>query len=139
MSGDPAQDYFSDGMTEDIITELSHFRQLFVTARNSSFQYRDKAVDIRRVARELGVQYVVEGSARKAGNRVRVTAQLIDGATGNNVWAERYDRDLHDILTVQSVQLPSTRRTCVPMTAIYVDLTIGCASRAKTTRRLGMS
>jgi TolB-like protein/Tfp pilus assembly protein PilF len=102
MSGDPAQDYFSDGITEDIITELSYFRQLFVTARNSSFQYRDKAVDIRRVAHELGVQYVVEGSARKAGNRVRVTAQLIDGATGNNVWAERYDRDLHDILTVQS-------------------------------------
>lgn len=102
MSGDPGQDYFSDGITEDIIIELSHFRQLFVIARNSSFQYRDRAVDVRRVARELGVQYVVEGSARKAGNRVRVTAQLIDGATGNNVWAERYDRDLHDILTVQS-------------------------------------
>ena len=102
MSGDPGQDYFSDGITEDIIIELSQFRQLFVTARNSSFQYRDKAVDVRRAARELGVQYVVEGSVRKADSRVRVTAQLIDGATGNHVWAERYDRDLHDILTVQS-------------------------------------
>ena len=101
MSGDPEQEYFSDGITEDIITELSRFRSLFVIARNSSFQYRDKAVDVRRVARELGVQYVVEGSVRKLGERLRFTAQLIDASTGNHLWAERYDRDLKDIFAVQ--------------------------------------
>jgi len=102
MSGDPEQRYFSDGITEDILTELSHFRQLFVVARNSTFKYRDRAVDIRSVARELGAQYVVEGSVRKAGNRARVTVQLIEGATGNHVWAERLDRDLQDIFAVQA-------------------------------------
>jgi adenylate cyclase len=102
MSGDPEQRYFSDGITEDILTELSHFRQLFVVARNSTFKYRDRAVDIRSVARELGAQYVVEGSVRKAGNRARVTVQLIEGATGNHVWADRLDRDLQDIFAVQA-------------------------------------
>jgi TolB-like protein len=101
LSGDLEQQYFSDGITEDLITELSRFRQLFVIARNSSFQYRGKDVDVRRVGRELGVQYVVEGSIRKAAERVRITAQLIDAATGNHLWAERFDRDYHDVFAVQ--------------------------------------
>ena len=93
MSGDSEQEYFSDGITEDIITELSRFHSLFVIARNSSFQYRDKAVDVRRVARDLGVQYVVEGSVRKGGPRAH-HAQLIDAMSGNHLWSERYDRKL---------------------------------------------
>jgi TolB-like protein/class 3 adenylate cyclase/tetratricopeptide (TPR) repeat protein len=101
LSGDSEQLYFSDGITEDIITGLSHFRQLFVIARNSSFQYRDKPVDVRRVAEALGVRYMVEGSVRKAGNRLRVTAQLIDAASGSHIWAERFDRELTDIFVVQ--------------------------------------
>src|SRR5262249_2226939 len=101
LSGDPEQQYFSDGITEDIITELSRFRSLFVIARNSSFQFRDKAVDVRRVGSELGVQYVIEGSIRRSGERLRVTTQLIEAETGNHIWAERYDRDLHDIFAVQ--------------------------------------
>ncbi len=101
LSGDPEQRYFSDGITDDIITELSRFRELFVIARNSSFQYRDKATDVKRIGRELGVQYVVEGSVRKAGNRVRITAQLVDAGTGNHLWAERYDRDMGEIFAVQ--------------------------------------
>ncbi len=101
MSGDPEQEYFADGITEDIITELSRFRSLFVIARNSSFAFRGEAVDIGEVGRRLGVQYVVEGSVRKAGNRVRVTAQLVEAESGNHVWAERYDRDLEDIFAVQ--------------------------------------
>jgi adenylate cyclase len=101
MSGDPEQEYFADGMVEDIITELSRFRALFVIARNSTFTYKGKAVDVRQVARELGVRYVVEGSIRKAGNNVRVTAQLIDAVTGNHLWAERYDRTLEDVFAVQ--------------------------------------
>ena len=100
MSGDPEQAYFSDGITEDLITELSRFRSLFVIARKSSFQFRE-TVDMKRVGRELGVQYLVEGSVRRAGNRVRVTAQLIDARTGNHLWAERFDRDLADIFSVQ--------------------------------------
>jgi TolB-like protein len=101
MSGDPEQRYFSDGVTEDIITELSRFRDLFVIARNSSFQYRDKATDVRRVARELGVRYVVEGSLRRAGDYLRITVQLIEATTGNHVWSERYDRRLADVFTIQ--------------------------------------
>ena len=101
MSGDPEQRYFSDGITEDIITELSRFRQLKVVARNSSFRYRDLDVDIRRVGRELGVNYVVEGSVRRLGKRLRITAQLIDGATGSHLWAERFDRDESEIFAVQ--------------------------------------
>jgi TolB-like protein len=101
MSGDSEQQYFSDGITEDIITDLSRFRALFIIARNSSFQYRDRAVDIKRVARELGVQYVVEGSVRRVEDRVRITAQLIDAASGNHLWAQRYDRDMQDIFAVQ--------------------------------------
>ena len=101
MSGDHDQEYFSDGITEDIITELSRFRSLFVIARNSSFAFREKSVDVSEVGRKLGVQYVVEGSVRKAGNRVRVTVQLIEAETGNHIWAERYDRELEDIFAVQ--------------------------------------
>jgi adenylate cyclase len=101
LSGDAEQAYFSDGITEDVITGLSHFRQLFVIARNSSFQYRDKAADVRRVAAELGVRFIVEGSVRKAGNTLRVTAQLIDAATGSHLWAQRFDRELTDLFAVQ--------------------------------------
>ena len=101
MSGDPEQDYFADGITEDVITALSHVRWLFVIARNSSFAYKGQSPDIRRVARELGVRYVLEGSVRKAGSRIRLTAQLIDGATGSHIWAERYDRELEDIFDLQ--------------------------------------
>jgi len=101
MSGDPEQEYFSDGITEDIITELSRFRFLFVIARNSSFYYKGRSLRIQQVGRELGVRYVVEGSVRKAGSRVRVSAQLIDSETGNHLWAERYDRNLEDIFAVQ--------------------------------------
>jgi adenylate cyclase len=101
MSGDPDQEFFSDGITEDVITALSRIRWFFVIARSTTFTYKDQAVDVKRVAEELGVRYVLEGSVRKAGNRVRVTAQLIDAATGNHVWAERYDRDLSDIFALQ--------------------------------------
>lgn len=101
MSDDPGQEYFSDGITEDIITELSKFRWFFVTARNSSFTYKGGAVDIKQVGRELGVRFVLEGSVRKAGNRVRITAQLIEAATGNHIWAERYDRQMEDIFDLQ--------------------------------------
>jgi TolB-like protein/Flp pilus assembly protein TadD len=101
MSGDPTQDYFSDGISEDIITGLSKLRWFFVIARNSSFVYKDKSVDIRQVGRELGVRYVLEGSIRKSGGRVRITVQLIGAETGKHLWAERYDRDLTDIFALQ--------------------------------------
>jgi TolB-like protein len=101
LSGDPQQDYFSDGISDDIITELSRFSELLVIARNSSFQYKGKAVDIRQVGRELGALYVLEGSVKRSGDRVRITAQLIDAAAGTHRWAERYDRDLHDVFAVQ--------------------------------------
>ena len=101
MSGDPEQEYFADGMAEDIITGISKFNWLFVIARNSTFTYKGKAVDIRAIAKELGVRYVLEGSIRRGGNRIRVTGQLIDAETGNHLWAERYDRALDDIFEVQ--------------------------------------
>ena len=101
MSGDPEQEYFSDGITEDIITELSRFHSLFVIARNSSFIYKGRAVNVIDVGRALGVRYVAEGSIRRASNRVRVTAQLIDALTGSHLWAERFDRELEDIFAVQ--------------------------------------
>jgi adenylate cyclase len=101
MSGDPQEEYFSDGITEDIITELSRFSELFVIARNSSFQYKGKRVDVRQIGRELGVRYLLEGSIRRAGDRVRITAQLIDVASGIHRWADRYDRELSDVLTIQ--------------------------------------
>jgi TolB-like protein/cytochrome c-type biogenesis protein CcmH/NrfG len=101
MSGEPEQEYFSDGISEDIITALSKLRWFFVIARNSSFIYKGKAVHLKQVAEELGVRYVVEGSVRKGGERVRITAQLNDVATGSHIWAERYDRDLADVFAVQ--------------------------------------
>lgn len=101
MSGDPEQDYFSDGITEDIITELSRFRDISVIARNSSFAFRDQSIDIVEIGKKLNVKYVLEGSIRKSGQRVRVTAQLIDATSGAHVWADRYDRDLEDVFAVQ--------------------------------------
>jgi adenylate cyclase len=101
MSGDAEQEYFADGISEDIITGLSKLRWFFVIARNSSFSYKGKAVDVRRAARELGVRYVLEGSVRKGGNRVRITAQLIDASTGNHIWADRFDGELSDIFALQ--------------------------------------
>ena len=101
MSGDPEQEYFADGITEDLITALSKVRWFFVIARNSTFTYKRQAVEVRQVAQELGVRYVLEGSVRKAGNRVRVSAQLIDATTGRHVWAERYDREIIDIFDLQ--------------------------------------
>jgi adenylate cyclase len=101
MSGDPEQEYFADGMVEEIITALSRIRWLFVIARNSSFTYKGQAVNVKRVGHDLGVRYILEGSVRRGGNRVRVTAQLIDAISGAHVWAERYDRDLSDIFAVQ--------------------------------------
>jgi adenylate cyclase len=101
MSGDPEQEYFADGMVEYIITALSRIRWLFVIARNSSFTYKRQAVDVKRVGRDLGVRYVLEGSVRKGGDRIRITGQLIDALTGTHLWAERYDRDLSDVFAVQ--------------------------------------
>ena len=127
MSGDPEQEYFSDGITEDIITELSRLRWLFVISRNSSFTYRGKAVNVKRIARELGVRYVLEGSVRKAGNRIRITAQLIDAPADRHVWAQRYDRDLEDIFALQdeiSSQIVST-----------VNVEIGGAEQERVSRR----
>jgi TolB-like protein/class 3 adenylate cyclase/Flp pilus assembly protein TadD len=101
ISGDPEQDYFADGISEDIITGLSKLRWFFVIARNSSFAYKGKAVDVKRAARELGVRYVLEGSVRKGGSRLRITAQLIDASTGNHIWADRYDGELTDVFELQ--------------------------------------
>jgi len=101
MSGDPQQEYFADGMVEDLITALSQFGELFVIARNSTFAYKGKAIDIRQVGRELGVRFVLEGSVRKAGNRVRITGQLVDASSGAHLWADRFDGDLQDIFNLQ--------------------------------------
>ena len=125
MSGDLGQDYFSDGITEDIITDLSRFSELIVIARNSSFQYKGKSVDIRQVGRELGVRYVLEGSIRRAGKRIRISAQLIDATTGAHRWADRYDRKLDDTFAVQDEVV----RTIVAVLAVQVN-------RAETERAL---
>src|SRR5216117_1412695 len=101
LSGDPEQEYFVDGMVEEIITTLSRIRWLFVIARNSSFTYKGEAVDVKQVGRELGVRYVLEGSVRKGGNRVRITAQLIDALTGTHLWADRFDGSLEDVFDLQ--------------------------------------
>ncbi len=127
MSGDPEQEYFTDGITEDIITELSRFHSLFVIARNSTFTYKGKAVDVRTVAKELGVRYVLEGSIRKAANRIRVTGQLIDSVTGSHIWAEKYDRVLEDIFEVQE----EVTRSIVAAIAPQID----AAEREKARRR----
>ena len=101
MSGDPEQEYFSDGITEDIITDLSKIPELFVIARNSSFSYKGRAVTVQQVGQEMGVRYVLEGSVRKSGERVRITAQLVDAQSGHHRWAERYDRDMDDLFSLQ--------------------------------------
>ena len=101
MSGEPEQEYFSDGITEDIITDLSNVSALSVVARNTSFTFKGKSIDVKEIAEKLGVTHVLEGSVRKAGDRVRITGQLIDGAKGDHVWAARYDRDLTDIFAIQ--------------------------------------
>src|SRR5262245_30422899 len=101
LSGDPGQGYFSDGITDDIITELSRWRRLAVQSRTGSFRYRDAAVDLKRIARELNVRYIVEGSVRRLGDRIRITAQLIDTETGNHVWADRFDCENVDLFRVQ--------------------------------------
>jgi adenylate cyclase len=101
MSGDPDQEYFADGITEDLITGLSQIHWLFVIARNSTFVFKGRAVDVKQVSRELGVRYVLEGSVRRVGNRLRISAQLIDGTTGTHHWAERYDREFTDIFMLQ--------------------------------------
>lgn len=126
MSGDPEQGYFADGITEDIITDLSKVSGLFVIARNSSFAYKGKAPDIRKVSRELGVRYILEGSVRRAANRIRINAQMIDGTTGGHLWAERYDRGIEDIFAVQD----EVTRTIV--SALKVKLTAGEEERRES-------
>jgi adenylate cyclase len=117
LSGDREQDYFCDGITEDIITELSRFSELFVIARNSSFQYKGKATDVRQVGQELGVGYVVEGSIRRGGGRFRVSVQLVDAITGTHRWAERYDRQIEDVFAFQD----EVARTIVANLAAHVN------------------
>jgi adenylate cyclase len=117
LGGDPGQDYFSDGITEDIITDLSRFSELFVIARNSSFQYKGRSPDIRQVGRELGVRYVLEGSIRRAGDRIRISAQLIYAVTGAHRWGERYDRELKDVFAVQD----EVSRTIVAILVAHVN------------------
>jgi adenylate cyclase len=117
MSSDPEQEFFADGIAEDIITALSRYPSLFVIARNSSFSFKGRGIDIKEVSQALGVRYVLEGSLRKAGNRVRVTAQLIEADTGTHVWAERYDRDLADIFAVQDEITQATTTAIAPAIA----------------------
>lgn len=133
MSGDPEQEYFADGIAEDIITALSRFRRLAVTARNISFAYKSQASDMVQIGRELSVRYLLEGSVRKAGHRVRITAQLIETESGNNVWAESYDRELNDIFEVQD---DITRHIAV---AIEPAITLAEIERAKTGRTKNIS
>jgi adenylate cyclase len=114
LSGDPEQEYFADGITEDIITGLSRFRSLFVIARNSTFAYKGRSPDVREVARDLGVRYVLEGSVRRGGERIRITGQLVDAETGNHLWAERYDRELEDIFAVQDEVTEAIVATIAP-------------------------
>ena len=114
MSGNPEQEYFADGMVDDIITALSHFKALFVIARNSSFTYKGRAVDVKQVGRELGVRYVLEGSVRKSANRVRITGQLVDTATGAHLWAERFDGGLGDIFDLQDQMTESVVGAIAP-------------------------
>jgi adenylate cyclase len=116
FSGDPQQEYFCDGITEDIITNLSRFSELFIIARNSTFRYKGKTVDVRQIGRELGVRHVLEGSIRRDGDRVRINAQLIDAATGAHRWAERYDREIKDVFAVQD----EVARAIVAVLAAYV-------------------
>jgi TolB-like protein len=117
LSGDPQQDYFSDGITEDITTELSRFSELLVIGRNSAFQYKGRAVDLRQIGSELGARYLVEGSVRRSGDGIRITAQLIEAVTGAHRWGERYDRELHDVFAVQD----EVARAIVTILAAHVN------------------
>ncbi len=128
LSGDPEQEYFSDGITEEIITALSKVPKMFVIARNSTFTYKGKPVKVQQVGEELGVQYVLEGSVRKAGNRVRIAAQLVETVSGHHLWAERYDRDLKDIFALQD------EITFKILTALQVTITEGERARVWATR-----
>jgi len=119
MSGDPEQEYFSDGITEDITTALSRSSMLFVISRNSSFTYKGSAVDVRKVSRELGVKFILEGSVRKAGNHIRVTAQLIDGTAGKHIWAEKYDGELQDIFDLQDTITQQVAATIEPQIFLH--------------------
>lgn len=127
LSSDPEQEFFADGIAEDIVTALSRYPSLFVIARNSSFSFKGRAVDIKQIGRELGVRYVLEGSLRRAGGRVRVSAQLVEAESGTNVWAERYDRDLADIFAVQD---EITQTTCAAIAPAIAD-----AERQRAMRR----
>jgi adenylate cyclase len=133
MSGDPEQEYFADGISEDILTGLSKLRWFFVIARNSSFAYKGKAVDVKRAARELGVRYVLEGSVRKGGNRVRITTQLIDATTGNHIWADHYDGDLTDIFALQD---EITKKVVAAIEPRLLEAE-GIRSHARSTKDLG--
>ncbi len=151
MSGDSEQEYFSDGIAEDIITALSRFHQFFVIARNSSFTYKGRAVGVKQVARELGIQYIIEGSVRRSGNRVRITAQLIDAAEEHHIWAERYDRELNDIFAVQdeiteriamavgpeldSTAMANARRKSIPDLGVWEMIARANWHGSKTTKR----
>jgi adenylate cyclase len=135
MGGDPEQEFFSDGIAKDIITELSRSRSLFVIARNSSFTYKGHPVDVRQVGRELGVRYVLEGSVRRSGSRVRVVAQLIEAETGNHVWAERYDRDVSEIFGVQDEVTAAIISAILP--ALSDTEQQGFAETTGTSQRLG--
>src|SRR5215208_2201280 len=127
MSGDPEQEYLADGLTEDLISALARLRWLFVIARNSSFTYKGKAVDVRQVAEALGVRYVLEGSVRVAGGRMRVAAQLIDAETGKHIWADRYDRELRDLFAVQDEITERVVATVEPH--LYVEEGFRAASK----------
>jgi len=133
MSGDPEQEYFADGISEDILTGLSKLRWFFVIARNSTFAYKGKAVDVKRAARELGVRYVLEGSVRKGGNRVRITAQLIDATTGNHIWADHHDGELTDIFALQD---DITRKVVAAIEPRLLEAE-GTRSHARSTIDLG--
>jgi len=132
MSGDPEQEYFSDGITEDIITELSRFRELFVIARNSSFSYKGKSTKVQEIGKSLGVTYIVEGSVRKARNRVRITAQLVEAVTGNHIWAERYDRELEDVFDLQD----EITRTIVTVLPVRLQVAMIESARRKPSENL---
>src|SRR6185369_12102603 len=126
LSADPEQEFFADGLTEDLITELSKVPDLFVIARHSTFAYKAKPMDVRQTAHNLGVRYLVEGSARRAAGRVRISAQLIDAVSGNTLWAERFDRTLEDIFAVQD-----------EVTAKIVEALVGRLTRAPSRNRPG--
>ena len=135
MSDDPEQEYFSDGISEDIITALSKLRWFFVIARNSSFIYKGKAVHVRQVGEELGVGYVLEGSVRKSGDRVRITAQLNDVANGSHIWAERYDRDVADVFAVQDEITEAIVAAIEPQ--LYAAENFRARRKPRQPRRLG--